>query len=112
MLVVAANMGVVGTTKEHLALAMALEVPIFVVVTKIDLVSPATLSRTLSQLESFLKSPVCKRIPLRIETDDDALSTAANFTMNKYVIIVQIIYLEMSEQSTLAAFFLYLWKLY
>ena len=34
---VGANAGVVGMTKEHLGLALALSVPVFVVVTKIDM---------------------------------------------------------------------------
>ena len=37
MLMVGANAGVVGMTKEHLGLALALSVPVFVVVTKIDM---------------------------------------------------------------------------
>ena len=45
MLVVAADMGVVGTTREHLGLAMALQVPVFVVVTKIDRTTPVVLNR-------------------------------------------------------------------
>lgn len=31
------NAGIVGMTKEHLGLALALNVPVFVVVTKIDM---------------------------------------------------------------------------
>jgi GTPase len=34
MLMVGANAGIVGMTKEHLGLALALSVPVFVVVTK------------------------------------------------------------------------------
>ncbi|XP_076810177.1 GTP-binding protein 1-like isoform X2 [Clavelina lepadiformis] len=37
MLMVGSNAGIVGTTKEHLGLALALNVPVFVVVTKIDM---------------------------------------------------------------------------
>lgn len=37
MLMVGANAGVVGMTKEHLGLALALSVPVFVVVTKMDM---------------------------------------------------------------------------
>lgn len=36
MLTVSATSGVAGTTREHLGLALALEVPFFVVVTKQD----------------------------------------------------------------------------
>lgn len=37
------NAGIVGTTKEHLGLALALSVPVFVVVTKIDMCPPNVL---------------------------------------------------------------------
>jgi GTPase len=40
MLMIGANMGVVGMTKEHLGLALALNVPVFVVITKIDMCPP------------------------------------------------------------------------
>lgn len=62
MLVVSAICGVAGTTREHLGLALALEVPIVVVINKIDLASQESLSGTISQLEVLLKSPVCKKV--------------------------------------------------
>lgn len=37
LLQVGSNAGIVGMTKEHLGLALALNVPVFVVVTKIDM---------------------------------------------------------------------------
>uniref|UniRef100_A0A3B3Z4Z0 Tr-type G domain-containing protein n=1 Tax=Poecilia mexicana TaxID=48701 RepID=A0A3B3Z4Z0_9TELE len=55
MLVVSANTGIAGTTREHLGLAMALKVPIFIVVSKVDLCSRGTMERTVRQLERVLK---------------------------------------------------------
>merc|ERR1711994_398167 len=43
MLMVGSNAGIVGMTKEHLGLALALSVPVFVVVTKIDMCPPNVL---------------------------------------------------------------------
>ena len=37
MLIVGSNMGIVGMTKEHLGISLALRVPVFIVVTKTDL---------------------------------------------------------------------------
>lgn len=62
LLVVSAVCGVAGTTREHLGLALALDVPIIVVVNKIDMTSADTLATTMSQLKSLLKSPVCKKV--------------------------------------------------
>ena len=40
-----ANAGIIGMTKEHLGLSLALGVPVFVVVTKIDMCPPNVLGR-------------------------------------------------------------------
>uniref|UniRef100_A0A4D5RA46 GTP-binding protein 2 n=1 Tax=Scolopendra viridis TaxID=118503 RepID=A0A4D5RA46_SCOVI len=80
MLLVSATTGMAGTTKEHLGLAMALEVPIFVVVSKIDVCPPHILQRTLGQLDAILKSPGCKKVPLHVQTEDDAITAASNLT--------------------------------
>jgi len=37
MLVIGANMGVSRMTKEHIGITMALRIPMFVVITKLDL---------------------------------------------------------------------------
>merc|ERR1719270_1552958 len=52
MLMVGANAGIVGMTKEHLGLALALSVPVFVVVTKIDMCPANVLQETLKLLVS------------------------------------------------------------
>ncbi|XP_055878486.1 GTP-binding protein 2-like [Biomphalaria glabrata] len=82
MLVVSANTGIAGTTKEHLGYALALKVPVFVVVNKIDMCRRAVLDRTLNQLEQILKSPGVKKVPFRIENSDDVLTAAGNLLAN------------------------------
>jgi GTPase len=54
-------------------------VPVFVVVTKIDKCRRYVLEKTVSQLEKILKSPGCKKVPLRIKDEDDAVTAATNF---------------------------------
>ncbi|XP_061600706.1 GTP-binding protein 2 [Cololabis saira] len=81
MLVVSANTGIVGTTREHLGLAMALKVPIFIVVSKVDLCTQATVERTVRQLERVLKQPGCNKVPLVISSTDDAVTAAQQFAM-------------------------------
>ncbi|KAK5882513.1 hypothetical protein CesoFtcFv8_021092 [Champsocephalus esox] len=63
MLVVSANTGIAGTTREHLGIAMALKVPIFIVISKVDLCMRATVQRTVRQLERILKQPGCNKVP-------------------------------------------------
>ena len=55
MLMVGANAGIVGMTKEHLGLALALNVPVFVVVTKIDMCPANVLQETLKLLVRILR---------------------------------------------------------
>ncbi|KAJ2324382.1 hypothetical protein GGH92_010697, partial [Coemansia sp. RSA 2673] len=50
MLMVAANAGLCGMSKEHLGLALALGIPVFVVITKIDMCPPNILDTPLRQL--------------------------------------------------------------
>ena len=68
-----------GTTKEHLGFALALGVPIFVVISKVDMCPASQVEKTVKQMEKILKSPGCKKVPMRIECDDDAVTAASNF---------------------------------
>lgn len=76
MLMVGANTGgLIGTSKEHLALAAALAIPVIVVVTKIDLAPDGVRSATLAHIYKLLKSPTCKKMPLLIRSIDDVIHT-------------------------------------
>ncbi|KAH0616890.1 hypothetical protein JD844_028343 [Phrynosoma platyrhinos] len=73
MLMVGSNAGIVGMTKEHLGLALALNVPVFVVVTKIDMCPANILQETLKLLQRLLKSPGCRKIPVLVQSKDDVI---------------------------------------
>lgn len=45
-LIVGANMGVVGMCKEHMGVALALKVPVFFVITKVDICPEHILKQT------------------------------------------------------------------
>ena len=76
----------VGTSREHLGLCIALDVPMFIVVNKTDTCTSAMTERTIKGLERVLKSPGCKKIPLRVSNSDDAVVAATNVFSNKYEI--------------------------
>lgn len=59
---------------------MALEVPIFVVINKIDTCSELGLEKTLETIEFLLKSPGCNKVPFVVHSDDDAVLAAQKFT--------------------------------
>ncbi|XP_048842871.1 GTP-binding protein 2-like isoform X2 [Brienomyrus brachyistius] len=82
MVVVGANTGIAGTTREHLGLAMALKVPIFIVVSKVDLCARGTVERTVRQLERFLKLPGCNKVPVVVSSTDDAVTAAQKFAQS------------------------------
>ena len=68
---------------EHLGLALALNVPVFVVVTKIDMCPPNVLQETLKLLSRVLKSPGCRKIPMMIQNKDDVVVSASNFVSER-----------------------------
>ncbi|XP_028934630.1 GTP-binding protein 1 isoform X1 [Ornithorhynchus anatinus] len=90
MLMVGSNAGIVGMTKEHLGLALALNVPVFVVVTKIDMCPANILQETLKLLQRLLKSPGCRKIPVLVQSKDDVIVTASNFSSERMCPIFQI----------------------
>lgn len=73
-------------TKEHLGLALALSVPVFVVVTKIDMCPPNVLQDTLRLLSRVLKSPGCRKVPLMVRTKDEVVVSATNFVSERSVL--------------------------
>ncbi|KAK4020155.1 GTP-binding protein 1 [Daphnia magna] len=90
MLMVGANAGIVGMTKEHLGLALALNVPVFVVVTKVDMCPANVLQDTLRLLLKVLKSPGCRKTPLLVRTKDDVVLSATNFVSERLCPIFQV----------------------
>jgi hypothetical protein len=80
ILVIGANAGVIGMSKEHLAVALALSVPIVVCITKVseclyliswyftnvgskvDMTPPNKLEETVSQVVKILRSRGCRRV--------------------------------------------------
>jgi len=90
MLMVGSNAGIVGMTKEHLGLALALNVPVFVVVTKIDMCPENVLADTMKLLLRILKSPGCRKIPVIVSNSDDVVVSATNFISERICPIFQI----------------------
>jgi len=85
MLVVSASAGVVGMTQEHLGIAVALEVPFFVVVTKVDCVPAGRLASTLDTVSGILKAAGANKVPLVVASSDDCITAASNQLKNSVV---------------------------
>ncbi|KAG0006673.1 hypothetical protein BGZ65_005329 [Modicella reniformis] len=90
MLMVGSNAGIVGMTKEHLGLSLALGVPVLVVITKIDMCPPNVLENTVKQLTKILKSAGCRKIPMFVKSHEDVVVTAGNFVSERICPIFQV----------------------
>ena len=71
MVVVGANHGITRMTKEHVGMAIALNVPLFVVVTKVDLCPEPVMKETMKQLTRLLKLPGAKKQPYTVRNTDE-----------------------------------------
>lgn len=83
LLIVGANAGIVGMSKEHLSVALALNAPVVCVVTKVDSTPPNVLDATCKQLSKILRSPGCRKSPVFVKNRGMACSLAAEFVQQK-----------------------------
>lgn len=90
LLMVAANNGVIGMAKEHLGIALALNVPVMVVITKIDICPPHILEQTITQITRILKSPGARKIPIFINNREECINTATQFVSQRICPIFQV----------------------
>ncbi|KAF5864797.1 hypothetical protein ETB97_006335 [Aspergillus alliaceus] len=90
LLMVAANNGLIGMSKEHLGIALALNVPVMIIVTKIDICPPHILQETMSQLNKILKSPGARKIPVFVKDMEQTINTAAQFVSQRICPIFQV----------------------
>lgn len=90
MLMIGSNAGIVGMTKEHLGLALCLNLPVFIVITKVDMCPKPVLESTIKQLTKILKSSGCRKIPMFVKSMDDALLVANNFVSERIAPIFQV----------------------
>ena len=90
LLMVAANNGLIGMSKEHLGIALALNVPVMVVITKIDICPPQILEQTILQITRILKSPGARKIPIFITNRQECINTATQFVSQRICPIFQV----------------------
>lgn len=80
MVIIGANMGISKMTKEHLGISLAIKLPFFVVMTKVDMVEKVVTEKTIEELKGLLKTNVVNRKPFLI-TKDEEVETAAQAIM-------------------------------
>lgn len=90
LLMVAANNGLIGMSKEHLGIALALNVPVMVVITKVDICPPQILEQTVQQITRILKSPGARKIPIFVKNREECINTATQFVSQRICPIFQV----------------------
>jgi GTPase len=81
-LVIGANMGISKMTKEHIGIANALKIPLFVIFTKVDLAPEEVLKSNLEKITKIMKVH-CQKIPVVIRTDKDADEVSSSVAHGK-----------------------------
>lgn len=80
--------GVTKMSKEHLGVVLALQIPLIVVVTKLDLAPPPVLEASKKQLFRILKSSAANKLPIHMRSEKDidtVLSSGAAGEQQKVV---------------------------
>lgn len=90
ILIVGANAGLIGMSKEHLAIALALSVPVVVCITKIDMTPPNKMADTMKQVVKILTSPGCRKNPVLVNSFETAVELATSFGAERLCPIFQI----------------------
>lgn len=90
ILIVGANAGLIGMSKEHLAIALALSVPVVVCITKIDMTPPNKLAETIKQVTKILKSPGCRKTPVFVNNMEQAVELSEVFAKQRLCPIFQL----------------------
>ncbi|CAJ37780.1 GTPBP1 family GTP-binding protein [Methanocella arvoryzae] len=69
LLVVAADDGVTHITREHLGILLAMDLPVIIALTKVDVATPEQIKKTEASIHNALK--LVGRVPFRVKTPDD-----------------------------------------
>jgi len=78
VVVVGANMGVVGMTREHLGILLYLEIPFIIVITKTDICPPEIYKKTIKTIKSILKNQQINKLPIVLKQEKDKNKTLKN----------------------------------
>lgn len=84
LLAIAADQGPTSITREHLGIVLAMEVPLLVAITKIDMVTEERIREVKNEVFELLK--LVGKIPFMVKTCDDAVFVAKN--MNQHLVPV------------------------
>ena len=103
LLVIGANMGISKMTKEHLGISLALNLPVIVVFTKIDLAPKNVYDDNIKKILKIMKIN-CQKSPLLIKTMEDINNVKNNIKSGKICPIFSVSNLEATGLDMLRYF--------
>lgn len=91
-IMIGANRGILKMTVEHIFLCKTLNIPFCIVITKIDLMNDRQniLNETIESVQTFLRKPGLRRIPIKVKTKDDIIRCAMNVNSESIVPIFSV----------------------
>lgn len=79
LVTIGGDRGIIGMTKEHLQIALALNIPIFIVITKIDISPPHKLERIIKNICKIMSSKAAGSLTCKIIKEEDSIDKLNNF---------------------------------
>ena len=80
MITIGADRGIIGMTKEHLTIALALKIPIFIVITKIDIAVEHKLKKIRQRLAEIFNHPLAGKKHLKYFTNDNIMDNISDYS--------------------------------
>ncbi|KAI0728156.1 P-loop containing nucleoside triphosphate hydrolase protein [Fomitopsis betulina] len=90
ILIVGGNAGLIGMSKEHLAIALALSVPVIVCITKIDMTPANVLAKTIEQVTKIMQSPGCRKTTVFVQSVETAIELSQTFAAERLCPVFQL----------------------
>jgi len=82
MVTIGVDRGIIGMTKEHMAIALALKLPLFLVITKIDIAVERKLENIQKRLANIFKLPIAGKKKIEKIDDSNIDALIKNYTPN------------------------------
>jgi len=91
-IMISANRGVLRMTREHIFLCITLGIPFAFVITKIDMIAEneKIYNETITTINKILKSPIIRRVPVKVNNMEDILTCAKQINTESIVPIFNI----------------------
>lgn len=83
-------MGITRMTREHLGLAIALKIPIVVVITKVDIAPPNILQENIVAVTRLLKMKSVRKVPYFVKSAPDVVTAIKGIANEKFTPIFQL----------------------